>query len=67
VVATPAGAGREALLAGAMLASGIALVIAIMAGLPLWLTLGLLGTAAVLLVALRWRQSNAAARMRLRA
>jgi hypothetical protein len=60
------GAGREALLAVSMLASGIALVIAIVVGLPLWLTLGLLGSAAVLLVSLRWYQSDDAARTRLR-
>jgi hypothetical protein len=66
VIATPKGAGREAVLAVSMLASGIALVITVIAGLPLWLMLVLLGTAAVLLVSLRWYQSDEAARLRLR-
>ncbi len=48
-------AGR-ALLAAAMLASGAALVAAVVTGLPLSLTLVLLGTTAVLIVAARWSQ-----------
>lgn len=55
------------LLASAMMASGIALVVSILTGMPLWLSLGLLGGMAVLLVSLRWSQSGEAARRRLQA
>jgi hypothetical protein len=52
----------QVLLTMAMLASGIALIVSVLTGLPLWLTLGLLGTTAILLVSLRWLQSDEAAR-----
>jgi hypothetical protein len=52
----------QVLLTVAMLGSGIALILSVLTGLPLWLTLGLLGTTAVLLVSLRWLQSDEAAR-----
>lgn len=55
----------QMLLAFTMLASGIALVVAVLTGLPLWLSLGLLGITAVLLVSLRWLQSCEVVRQRL--
>lgn len=57
----------QGLLAVAMLSSGGALVASILTGLPLWFSLGLLGTTAVLLVTLRWLQSDEAIRLCLRA
>lgn len=52
----------QLLLAAAMLSSGMALAVAIICGLPLWVPLGLLGSTAVFLVSLRWRQSDEALR-----
>ncbi|HEX2092753.1 MAG TPA: DUF6789 family protein [Longimicrobiaceae bacterium] len=60
-------AAWRAVLATSMLASGIALVVSVLAGLPLWLSLGLLGAMAVSLVSLRWSQCDAEGRRLLRA
>lgn len=67
MIASHVDTGRQALLAAAMMASGIALIGSVLTGLPLWLTLGLLGMMAVLLVFLRWSQSNEVDRGALRA
>jgi hypothetical protein len=58
---------REPLLGGAALFSGVALVVSVVTGAALGVVLLLLGLAAVGLVGLRWVQSGAEVRARLRA